>query len=74
MARAIENQCYLGACNRVGADENGLEYCGNSQILLPSGRVLAQRPLHEEGVVIGECSLKKLRDFRAKYPFLQDIG
>ena len=32
-ARAIENMCYTIGVNRVGADNNNLEYIGHSQVL-----------------------------------------
>ena len=31
-ARAIENQAYVAAVNRIGVDGNGLEYCGSSLV------------------------------------------
>lgn len=39
-ARAIENQLYLAACNRVGADA-GVEFGGSSRVISPTGELLA---------------------------------
>ncbi|MGB4843208.1 MAG: nitrilase family protein, partial [Ferruginibacter sp.] len=39
-ARAIENQCYVVAVNRVGSDANNIYYSGNSLIIDPLGQVL----------------------------------
>ena len=36
-ARAIENQCYVVACNRIGDDANGVKHAGNSCIVNFSG-------------------------------------
>lgn len=41
IARAIENQAYVFACNRCGADPY-LEYAGGSMIVSPRGDVLAE--------------------------------
>ncbi|USE03372.1 carbon-nitrogen hydrolase family protein [Vibrio sp. SCSIO 43133] len=43
--KAIENHCYVATCNRVGIDKTQNivgEYCGNSQVISPSGEILAQ--------------------------------
>jgi len=37
-ARAIENQCYVVAVNRVGTDANGHEYNGDSCVIDPGWR------------------------------------
>tara|TARA_B100000524_G_scaffold22647_4_gene11546 strand:- start:22260 stop:23036 length:777 start_codon:yes stop_codon:yes gene_type:complete len=72
-ARAIENQCYVIACNRVGTDGNDIEYNGNSLIVDPNG--IIQNPLHEnnsEVILHGNLSSHELCDLRKKLPFLQD--
>jgi predicted amidohydrolase len=38
-ARAIENQCYVIACNRVGVDGNGVNHSGDSCVISPLGEV-----------------------------------
>ena len=38
VARAIENQCYVGGVNRVGADGKGIEHSGGSALIDPYGR------------------------------------
>lgn len=40
VARAIENQAYVCACNRIGKDGNHLQYQGGSQVIDYRGRVL----------------------------------
>lgn len=69
-ARAIENQCVLAACNRIGKDEQGTTYRGDSMVLGPAGVTLGNLPANTSGVVVAKCHRQKLMDFRAKYPFL----
>lgn len=69
-ARAIENQCYLAACNRIGKDEAGISYRGDSVVLNPAGKAIGYLPPNMSGLVVAKCVKKTLTDFRAKYPFL----
>lgn len=71
-ARAIENQCYLAACNRVGQDGNGITYSGDSVILDSRGQSLAVAPPGEVCVITATLDKDDLRDFRAKFPVLSD--
>lgn len=69
-ARAIENQCYLAACNRVGRDEEGISYRGDSMVLSPAGKALGFLPPNTSGLIVARCTKQSLTDFRARYPFL----
>jgi len=40
-ARAIENECFVIACNRVGQDRHN-PYCGRSAVVDPGGQVLME--------------------------------
>lgn len=71
-ARAIENQAYLGAVNRVGTDGNGLEYTGDSVILDPRALPLARVKTGEAGLLTAALEADSLLDFRAKFPVLAD--
>ena len=42
-ARAIENQCYVAAVNRVGNDGNGFLYSGESSLINPKGEIVLQQ-------------------------------
>ena len=70
-ARAIENQCFVIAANRVGEDPN-CQYSGGSAIIDPYGRTLAAC---EDGQV---CAAEAVMDmdelvaFRKKFPVLED--
>jgi predicted amidohydrolase len=37
LARAIENQCYLAAVNRIGSDKNNINHSGDSCVINPLG-------------------------------------
>ncbi len=40
-ARAIENQCFVIACNRVGSDRSN-QFCGHSMVVDPWGAILVE--------------------------------
>jgi predicted amidohydrolase len=70
-ARAIENQCYVLASNRVGVDGNGMEYQGDSQAIDMQG----ERMTHlrsETGLLRVRLSKEELHAFRTQFPFLDD--
>ena len=69
-ARAIENQAYVVGINRVG-DGNGTPYVGDSMIVDPFGKVLAEGDTRES-VLLAEVDPERVQQVRAKYPFLQD--
>ncbi len=71
-ARAIENQCYVAAANRVGTDGNGISHCGESVIFGPKGEIIAFGNPDEECIVSGEISMTDLADFRRKFPVMND--
>lgn len=71
-ARAIENQSYVVACNRVGADSNNLIYSGHSQIIQPSGETIGNI-IEVEASLNFEIEYTNLQDIRTKLPFLKDI-
>lgn len=70
-ARAIENQCYVCAVNRVGEDPS-CQYSGGTLMTDPYGRVVAQCPMGEESAVSVEIDMEALADFRKKFPVLED--
>jgi predicted amidohydrolase len=68
IARAIENQCYVLAVNRVGTDGNGFKHSGDSMIIGPKGEILASIAPHHEGVLHFELDAQALSLFRAQFP------
>ncbi|MDR1155165.1 MAG: amidohydrolase [Bacteroidales bacterium] len=72
-ARALENQCYVAGVNRVGTDGNGLQHRGDSVIYGPKGEIAGQVPENEAAAVSFDLSLSALRNFRQKFPVLNDM-
>ncbi len=54
-ARAIENQSYVVASNRVGKDED-LWFCGNSAMIDPRGVVIAAASADREEIIYADLS------------------
>ncbi len=71
-ARAIENQCFVIGCNRVGVDGNGLKYIGSSAVLDFEADVLAHA-VNNAGILYAKLSHKALEEYRAQYRFLHDM-
>ena len=70
-SRAIENQSYLIGVNRVGTDEKGFNYRGESAIIDFNGKTLEQS-YDSMGIFYAGLRKNNLVDFRNKYPFLKD--
>jgi len=71
-ARAIENQSYVVAVNRVGDDANGISHSGSSQIICPKGEVIANMLPFEENTKTIELNYSELIDFRTKFRVSDD--
>lgn len=70
-ARAIENQCYIIAVNRIGKDGNGLEYNGKSTIINPMG-ISSMKLMDKYWTNTGMINKDTLNNVRNAYPFLKD--
>ncbi len=71
VARAIENQAYVVAVNRVGTDPS-LQYAGGSMIVTPTGEILDEAGESTQ-VLTGVLDLDALRSWRAEFPMLRDV-
>lgn len=69
-ARAIENQCFVVACNRVGVSK-GTHFFGHSCVVDPWGEVLVEGG-EAEALITLEIDLDKVADIRAKIPVFAD--
>ncbi len=69
-ARAIENQCYVLAVNRVGTD-TVCEYSGGTRVISPYGKVVDEARNAEEQLLFADLDLERLAAFRQKFPVLQ---
>jgi omega-amidase len=70
-ARAIENQSYIVAVNRVGEDGNGFTYSGNSSVVDPAGELLYHKE-NDEDIHTILLTKEHLSEMRNQYPFLVD--
>ncbi len=70
-ARAIENQSYVVAANRVGTD-GPLTFCGSSCIVDPYGISVVSGSEDREELLIGEVTLETVNSIRASMPVLED--
>lgn len=70
-ARAIENQAYVLACNRVGLDGNGIAHRGGSAVINFRGEVITTCS-GEEKALEGSLSHSELLEAREKFPVLRD--
>jgi predicted amidohydrolase len=70
-ARAVENMCYTIGVNRIGTDNNHLEYVGHSQAVDFLGNYLLE-PQETEGVFIVKLDKNKMLETRSKLAFLND--
>ena len=75
-ARAIENQCYVAAVNRIGTDGNGIEYRGGSAVYDWNGMALASAERAEGGddpaVLYASLDLGAMRAYRQSFPAWRD--
>ncbi|WLR51965.1 carbon-nitrogen family hydrolase [Bacillus tianshenii] len=69
-ARAIENQCYIVACNRIGDDPNNT-FAGHSVIIDPWGDVLAEGNEQDEAIS-AEIDIDEVKKVRKKIPIFTD--
>lgn len=70
-ARAIENQCWVVAVNRVGIDGENIQYNGESQVIDPKGNI-RMKLNSSERVAETSVSLEDLRKFKKKFPVWND--
>jgi omega-amidase len=69
-ARAIENQMFVFACNRVGRDPSNM-FFGHSLVVDPWGEILAEGGEGEELITV-VADPAKVEEARRKIPILQD--
>jgi predicted amidohydrolase len=70
-ARAIENQCYVIACNCVGKDGNEINYSGDSCIINPLGEILVSKE-YEEDFLYYSIQKSDIESVRNQFPFAKD--
>ena len=70
-ARAMENQSYLLATNRVGTDGTGIPSIGGTCTINPIGGEILRMD-ENPAIGISVLDLEKLRNFREKFPAWKD--
>lgn len=69
-ARAIENQCFVLGCNRVGSDRNN-DFPGHSMVVDPWGNILAEGD-EDERIVYATMDLAQVAEVRTRVPVFKD--
>jgi predicted amidohydrolase len=69
-ARAIENQLYVVACNRIGRDKYN-EFFGHSTIVDPCGEIVVEGGA-EEMLLTAAVDMDKVEEVRASMPIFAD--
>jgi predicted amidohydrolase len=69
-ARAIENQTYVVACNRIGQDGNGVDHIGNSGIINYLGEEIGFGS--DDKVFQFYLNKVSLDEYRLQFPVLDD--
>lgn len=67
-ARAIENQCYVIAVNRVGDDGKGTGHSGGTAVYDFKGDLQAKIDDNQPGVLVQSISLAQLKRFKEAFP------
>jgi N-carbamoylputrescine amidase len=72
---AIANGVYVASPNRVGHEViagDGIEFFGGSFVADPFGRVIAEAPGAEDGILVVEIDPAVVEETRRHWPFLRD--
>ncbi|MBC7744006.1 MAG: amidohydrolase [Flavobacterium sp.] len=70
-ARAVENQTFVVAVNRVGHDGNEIYHSGDSMCIDPNGKVIYYKP-NDEDLYTFSINLEEVVKSRRDFPFQQD--
>ena len=70
-ARAIETTCFYCYVNNVGT-QGSLTFAGESAIIDPRGKTIAEIPAFDEGVVVCKVPLDEIASYRDARPVLRD--
>jgi len=70
-ARAVENQAFVVAVNRVGHDGNEIYHSGDSMCIDPNGKVVYYKP-NDEDLYTFSINLDEVAKSRTSHPFLKD--
>ncbi len=71
-ARAIENQVFVVAANRIGNDGPGLTFCGASRVIDPYGTIIAAASEIDEKLLVADLDLGQIACTRKRLQVHQD--
>jgi predicted amidohydrolase len=71
-ARAIENQLFVVAANRIGTDGPGLTFGGTSRVIDPYGTVIAAASEIDETILVCEIDLARIALTRERMQIMED--
>lgn len=71
-ARAIENLAYVIVCNRVGLDGNNNPHSGNSVLINPLGKIVAEAKSNQEELLSVNIDMVFLEKLRRKFTVYKD--
>lgn len=69
--RALENQCWIVACNRTGKEQN-FDFFGWSLIVSPRGEVVKRADETEDMTILAEIDTDLVKTVRCSSPLLRD--
>ncbi len=72
VARAIENQCFVVGVNRVGNNDKGVPFSGDSVIIHPLGNSIVTTNPSEEAVAVATLNGNELVKLRESFPAYLD--
>ncbi len=68
---AVANGCFVAAVNRVGT-EGETEFWGQSFVVNPYGEIVERGSEGGEEILVIDCDLAKVEEFRRIWPFFRD--
>lgn len=68
---AVANGCYVAAVNRVGVEDE-IEFWGQSFVANPYGEVIGRAAVDREELLLVDCDMGMLEEFRRIWPFFRD--
>jgi N-carbamoylputrescine amidase len=68
---AVANGCFLAAVNRTGTEED-TEFWGQSFVANPYGQIVAKAAVDKEQILLVNCDLRAVENFRRIWPFFRD--
>jgi predicted amidohydrolase len=70
-ARALENQLFVAYCNRIGSNEK-YQYCGESAVIGPDGKIIAEFEKDAERVLMIDISADNCKKSQSEFYYLAD--